>query len=192
MERSAIYRRALSPIMIFLGILGLVGSVIGAGLQIQSAIPFGLYWMALSFLGVIGAFLLARRQAIKDREQFWSPATKRVAQAVLPSLFVGAVVGFIFTFALGNQLSFSWALPVTWILLYGCALHAAGFFTPRGIRLLGWLFILGGCSLTLSSLAVNVRLAYTQSHLIMGIFFGGLQLAYGIYVHFTDSPSERA
>ncbi|HEX7859388.1 MAG TPA: hypothetical protein VF773_03620 [Verrucomicrobiae bacterium] len=192
MERSAIYRRALSPIMIFLGILGLVGSVIGAGLQIQSAVPFGLYWMALSFLGVIGAFLLARRQAIKDREQFWSPATKRVAQAVLPSLFVGAVVGFIFTFALGNQLSFSWALPVTWILLYGCALHAAGFFTPRGIRLLGWLFILGGCSLTLSSLAVNVRLAYTQSHLIMGIFFGGLQLAYGIYVHFTDSSSERA
>jgi hypothetical protein len=192
MERSAIYRRALSPIMIFLGILGLVGSVIGAGLQIQSAIPFGLYWMSLSFLGVVGAFLLARRQAIKDREQFWSPATKRVAQAVLPSLFVGAVVGFIFTFALGNQLSFSWALPVTWILLYGCALHAAGFFTPRGIRLLGWLFILGGCSLTLSSLAVNVRLAYTQSHLIMGIFFGGLQLAYGIYVHFTDSPSERA
>ena len=192
MERSAIYRRALSPIMIFLGILGLVGSVIGAGLQIQSAVPFGLYWMTLSFLGVVGAFLLARRQAIKDREQFWSPATKRVAQAVLPSLFVGAVVGFIFTFALGNQLSFSWALPVTWILLYGCALHAAGFFTPRGIRLLGWLFILGGCSLTLSSLAVNVRLAYTQSHLIMGIFFGGLQLAYGIYVHFTDSSSERA
>ena len=190
MERSAIYRRALSPIMIFLGILGLVGSIIGAGLQIQSAIPFGLYWMALSFLGVIGAFLLARRQAIKDREPFWSPATKRVAQAVLPSLFVGAVVGFIFTFALGNQVSFSWALPVTWILLYGCALHAAGFFTPRGIRLLGWLFILGGCSLTLSSLAVNVRLVYTQSHLIMGIFFGGLQLAYGIYVHFTDG--ERA
>src|SRR5687767_13965307 len=192
MERSAIYRRALSPIMIFLGILGIVGSIVGAGLQIQSAIPFGLYWMALSFLGVVGAFLLARRQAIKDREQFWSPATKRVAQAVLPSLFVGAVVGFIFTFALGNQLSFSWALPVTWILLYGCALHAAGFFTPRGIRLLGWLFILGGCSLTLSSLAVNVRLQYVQSHLIMGLFFGGLQLAYGIYLHFTDTQSEAA
>jgi hypothetical protein len=111
---------------------------------------------------------------------------------VLPSLFVGAVIGVIFTFALGNQTSFSWALPVTWILLYGCALHAAGFFTPRGIRLLGWLFILGGCSLTMSSLAVGVRLEYVQSHLIMGAFFGGLQLAYGIYLHFTDSPNERA
>jgi hypothetical protein len=192
MERSAIYRRALSPIMLFLGGLGCIASIAGAMAQIESAVPFGLYWMAVSAAGVAGAFLLARRQAIKDREPFWSPATKRVAQAVLPSLFVGAVVGIIFTFALGNQVSFAWALPVTWILLYGCALHAAGFFTPRGIKLLGWLFILGGCSLTMSSLAVNVRLQYVQSHLIMGLFFGGLQLAYGVYLHFTDTPNEAA
>ena len=192
MERSAIYRRALSPIMVFLGALGSIASIAGAMAGIDSAVPFGLYWMTVSTVGLIGAFVLARRQAIKDREPFWSPATKRVTQALIPSLFVGAVIGFIFTFALGNQISFSWALPVTWILLYGCALHAAGFFTPRGIRLLGWLFILGGCSLTLSSLAVHVRLEYVQSHLIMGLFFGGLQLAYGIYVHFTDSPNDRA
>lgn len=192
MERSAVYRRALSPIMLFLGVLGMLASVAGAVAGIQSAVPFGLYWMAISAIGLIGAFFLARRQAIKDGEPFWSPPTKRVAQAVVPSLFVGAVIGIIFTFALGNQVSFAWALPVTWILLYGCALHAAGFFTPRGIRLLGWLFILGGCSLTMSSLAVKVRLEYTQSHLIMGVFFGGLQLAYGIYLHFTDSPNSRA
>lgn len=192
MERSAIYRRALSPIMLFLGALGMVASIAGAMARIESAVPFGLYWMAISAVGLIGALILARRQAIKDREPFWSPATKRVAQAVLPSLFVGAVIGFIFTFALGKEVSFAWALPVTWILLYGCALHAAGFFTPRGIKLLGWLFILGGCSLTMSSLAVHVRLQYVQSHLIMGVFFGGLQLAYGIYLHFTDSPEQRA
>jgi hypothetical protein len=192
MERSAIYRRALSPIMLFLGGLGFLASIAGAMAQIDSAIPFGLYWMAISIVGLVGALLLCRRQAIKDREPFWSPATKGVAQAAIPSLFVGAVIGIIFTFSLGNQTSFSWALPVTWILLYGCALHAAGFFTQRGIRLLGWLFILGGCSLTMSSLAVGVRLQYVQSHLIMGVFFGGLQLAYGIYLHFTDSSGERA
>jgi hypothetical protein len=192
MERSAIYRRALSPIMLFLGALGMIASIAGAMAQIESAVPFGLYWMSVSAVGLIGALLLARRQAIKDREEFWSPATRRVTQALLPSLFVGAVIGIIFTFALGKEISFAWALPVTWILLYGCALHAAGFFTPRGIRLLGWLFILGGCSLTMSSLAVNVRLQYVQSHLIMGIFFGGLQLAYGIYLHFTDTPGDRA
>lgn len=192
MERSAIYRRALAPIMTFLGILGIVASVAGAMLQVETAIRFGLYWMMVSAVGVTGAYLLARRQAIRDKEPFWSPPTKRVTQAVLPSLFVGAVIGAIFTFAMGTQTSFTWALPVTWILLYGCALHAAGFFTPRGIRLLGWLFIMGGCSLSLSSLSVNARLAYTQSHLIMGLFFGGLQLAYGVYLHFTDSPKATS
>ena len=188
MERSAIYRRALAPMMTFLGILGIVASLAGAMLEVDSAIKFGLYWMAVSIVGLIGAYLIARRQAIKDKEPFWSPPTKRVTQALLPSLFAGAVIGAIFTFAMGKQASFTWALPVTWILLYGCALHAAGFFTPRGIRMLGWLFIMGGCSLSLSSLSVEARLAYTQSHLIMGLFFGGLQLAYGIYLHFTDSP----
>ena len=192
MERSAIYRRALAPIMTFLGILGMVASVAGALMQIDSALSFGVYWMAISTVGLIGAYLITRRQAIKDREPFWSPPTKRVTQALLPSLFVGAIIGVILTFTLGSQSGFTWALPVVWILLYGCALHAAGFFTPRGIRLLGWLFILGGCSLTLSSLSVGARLAYTQSHLIMGLFFGGLQLAYGIYVHFTDRPDNHS
>jgi hypothetical protein len=37
-------------------------------------------------------------------------------------------------------------LPLIWIVLYGCALHAAGFFTPRGLRVFGWAFVLGGCS----------------------------------------------
>ncbi len=188
MERSAIYRRALAPIMIFLGILGLVGSISGVLVGIDSAVRFGIYWMGMSLVGLFGAFILARRQALKDREPFWSPPAKRVTQALLPSLFVGAVIGIIFTFTLGKQTSFSWAMPVSWILLYGCALHAAGFFTPRGIRLLGWLFILGGCSLTLSSISVDARLPFGTSHLLMGIFFGGLQLAYGIYVHFTDRP----
>lgn len=190
MERSAIYRRALAPIMTYLGILGLIASVGGALSGIDTALRFGLYWMAVSIVGLLGAFVLARRQAFRDREAFWSPPTKRVTQALLPCLFAGALIGVILTFSLGKQTSFSWALPVSWILLYGCALHAAGFFTPRGIRFLGWLFILGGGSLTLSSLSVDARLPFVSSHVIMGVFFGGLQLAYGIYLHITDKPAR--
>jgi hypothetical protein len=190
MERSAIYRRALAPIMTFLGLLGLIASVGGALLQMQSSLQFGTYWMGVSIVGLFGAFLLARRQAIKDREPFWSPPTKRVTQALLPSLFAGSVIGVILMFALGQATSYSWALPVTWILLYGCAVHAAGFFMPRGIKMLGWLFILGGCSLTLSSMSVGAKLPITSSHVIMGVFFGGLQLAYGIYLHLSEKPQR--
>jgi len=188
MERSAIYRRALAPIMTFLGILGLAASFAGALLQVDSPSGFVVYWMCISLAGLLGAFVLARRQAIKDREPFWSPPARRVTLALLPSLLTGAVLGIIFVSAAGKQPGFTWALPVTWILLYGCALHAAGFFTPRGIQLLGWLFILGGCSLTLSSASVSARLPFVTSHLLMGLFFGGLQLAYGIYLRFTHRP----
>jgi len=30
-------------------------------------------------------------------------------------------------------------LPPAWAMAYGCAVHAAGFFTARGVRLFGWL-----------------------------------------------------
>ena len=63
MQRSAIYRRALGPIMLYLGILGLVASVAGALLRIETARGFGFYWLGVSGLGVLGAYFLARRQA---------------------------------------------------------------------------------------------------------------------------------
>ena len=192
MERSAIYRRALAPIMIFIGALGVIASAAGALLEVDRAMAFALYWMVTSAFALLGAYLLARRQALKDREPFWSPPTRRVTQALLPSLCAGAVIGANFTFALGREASFSWALPVTWILLYGCAIHAAGFFMPRGFKLLGWLFILGGTALSLSSLAVQARLPYAASHLMMGVFFGGLHLAYGIYVKLTENAPPSA
>jgi hypothetical protein len=190
MERSAVYRRALAPIMTYLGILGLVASIVGAFLPMTSSEQFGLYWLCVSLIGLLGAFVLARRQALKDKEPFWSLPTRRVAQALFPSLFVGAVMGVIFTFALGKAASFTWALPVSWILLYGCAIHAAGFFMPRGMKMLGWLFIMGGSSLTLSSVAVEAALPLITSHVIMGVFFGALQLAYGLYLHLSEKPQR--
>ena len=84
----------------------------------------------------------------------------------------------------------TWALPVIWIFFYGCAVHAAGFFMPRGMKMLGILFILGGASLTLSSMAVGVELPLNASHVMMGVFFGGLHLAYGIYLNMTEKPVQ--
>jgi hypothetical protein len=63
---------------------------------------------------------------------------------------------------------------------------------PRGFKLFGWLFIMGGTSLCLSSLAVSVQIPYASSHLIMGVFFGGLHLAYGVYLVMTGDPEKRA
>jgi hypothetical protein len=51
---------------------------------------------------------------------------------------------------------------------------------------------MGGTSLSLSSLAIEARLTYVTSHLMMGVFFGGLHLAYGIYVKVTETNDRSA
>lgn len=191
MERSAVYRRALAPIMLFNGIVGLTAAALGWALKVQSPRAFVFFWAGVGVVGVAGSFLLVRRQALKETEPFWSPPTRRVTQALLPPLVAGLLISVVFLMKLGPVAESGggvWApvwLPLSWVVLYGCAFHAAGFFMPRGMRVFGWAFILGGCGLLAVSIPPEARPA-DAAHAVMGFFFGGLHLAYGIYLYFTE------
>lgn len=186
MERSAVYRRALAPVMIFNGLMGVAGGVAGSALKIDSPRVFIGYWAGVGVVALSGSFLLVRRQALKEAEPFWSPPTRRIAQALLPALFSGSVAGLLSLLCPQWDFLQAWALPALWILLYGCALTAAGFFMHRGIKLLGWLFILAGCGLMASRCQAPSALSLAAAHQLMGGVFGGLHLAYGIYLYFTE------
>ncbi len=182
MERSALYRRALAPIMLFAGTLGVLGSLVGTFLDLNSIRSFATMWLVIAAVTTGGAFLIARRQAFKDREPFWSPPTRRIAQAMAPPLSVGFLLGLIF--ALENAPDLFGPLVFIWALLYGCAVHAAGFFISRGMRLFGWVFIvLAGVFL----LFHEHRGWLINPNQMMSLFFGGLHLAYGIYLYFTET-----
>ena len=71
MERSAVYRRALAPIMIFNGALGISGTVLSCISNIESSRAFVLAWAVVAAVALTGSFLLVRRQALKDSEPFW-------------------------------------------------------------------------------------------------------------------------
>jgi len=192
MERSAVYRRALAPIMSFTGVVGLLGAFAGLLLKIESARAFAVYWPLLSLAAISGTLLLVRRQALKESEPFWSPPTRRVLQAFLPPLTGGFILTVVFLLQPGGQEnsvqragSIPW-LPGLWILLYGCALHAAGFFMPRGMKMFGWAFVLGGCALLAIGTPEWERPTHLYAHAIMGAFFGAFHLAYGIYLYFTE------
>jgi hypothetical protein len=188
MERAAIYRRALAPTALALGGLGIAASAAGYALQIQGPRAFGLYWMAVALLGLAGAFVLMRRQALRDAEPFWSPPARRVVLAVLPPLFVGLVAGVVAVYPSWRDELHMWWLPGVWTVLYGCALHSASFFMPRGLRRFGLIFIGLGCALLV---LVNHR-SYAagmpnlvHAHWVMGASFGVLHLIYGIYLVLT-------
>lgn len=197
MERSALYRRALAPIMTFTGIVGMAAALAGYLLHIDSSRMFILYWLGVGGVAVAGSFFLVRRQAVKESEPFWSPPTRRVTQAALPPLFAGLLLSVVLLFFTGDDslpmtrvIAQLW-LPLGWIILYGCALHAAGFFMSGGMKIFGWAFVIGGCCIFALGIP-DWPSRRVMSHGIMGFFFGALHLAYGVYLYFTEKGKNVA
>ena len=70
-------------------------------------------------------------------------------------------------------------------------MHAAGFFMRRGINLLGWIYVLFGfLNLFLTKFEVIPTLDEQSAHWLMGVGFGGVNLAYGVYLKLTPEPLE--
>jgi hypothetical protein len=196
MERSAVYRRALAPMSLLAGGVGLVGAGAGWALDLSAPRTFAGYWLAVGVATGVVALLLVRRQALKAQEPFWSPPTRRVIQAAGPALLAGLVLGVVAWWRVGAEplsgvtavaLAAGW-LPCGWVILYGCAVHSAGFFMPRGIRLFGGILVFLGCLLLL---LLPARPGPRFGWMVMGGVFGALHLAYGIYLRFTE-PRESA
>lgn len=183
MERSSIYRRTLAPIMLFVGTLGIVAAGIGIGLNIERVSVFATFWLGLAGTAVSGAFLIARHQAMKDKEAFWSAPTRRVTRALVLPLACGAFFSILILFRGGENMRWLFVYPN--IFFYGCAMHAAGFFMPPVTRKLAWTFCsLGAVALVLLPM-LSKELDSRLDHLTMGFFFGVLHLAYGIYLSCT-------
>ena len=195
MERSAVYRRALAPIMLFVGFVGVLASAMGFLCHFDSPDAIDSLWMDTAIFAFVGAVLISRRQAFKAKEPFLSPPAKRVVQAMLPSWLAGLIGATVFRLVAVNDSQLFWWLPPIWMVLYGLALYGAGFFTPRGIRLLGWCFFLSGLAalviLAIKSMSGPLPpLIYV--HCLMGFFFGVLHLAYGAYLYLTEKRKNAA
>lgn len=194
MERSAIYRRALAPIMLSAGMIGLVAAAVPHFVHLQSNRLFALFWMAVACVAALTAFVLVRRQALREQEPIWSPPTKRIMEALSPPFIAGSGVGVllvVFDQHLGIGASYAAA---AWVILYGCALSAAGFFTPRGVKLFGRTFVYAGSALLVLAPITGlvgvgdlpVENPQQLAHYIMGFFFGVLHVICGIYLYFTE------
>ena len=181
MERSALYRRALAPIAIYAGVVGILAAAAGLYFHLDAATAFGGLWLTAAVIAIAGAFLIVRRQALKAREPFWSPPTRRVGQTLLPALTAGMILGVVFSAA-----GMSAPLPFLWALFYGCALHSAGFFIPRGLKWFGWIYIILACAILCYVLLARPDYDL-NGHWLMGFFFGVLHLAYGAYLYLTET-----
>jgi hypothetical protein len=195
MENASVYRRALAPVMAVVGVTGIAAAVIGASMDWEAARPFVSFWIVVALICMAEALLIIRRQALKQLEGFWTPPTNRIAQAVSPAFFAGLVLGIVVWCAgPSDQMAVLLIVPI-WMTLYGLAMHAAGFFMPRGFRLFGWIFIFFGLAAagTVLSLGHDTALPNIPfANLGMGIFFGGGHAAYSLYLFFTEKRQNVA
>jgi len=96
-------------------------------LGVRSPQAFVAYWSGVGLVGVSAAYFMARQQAVKVGESFWSAPTRRVTQALLPPLFVGFVGGLLSACLKNDEFWPAWLVLPLWMVLYGCAVHAAAF-----------------------------------------------------------------
>jgi len=191
MERSALYRRTLAPIMLYVGSVGSLASAGGIALGIEGLRPFGAWWLCAALVALAGAFVIARRQALREGEPFWSPPTLRVTQAMIPPLAAGLILS-VATMAATDMGEFRLLLIFPDALIYGCAVHAAGFFMPRGMKLFGWLIIVLTGAALLLLVWLEPAADHRLDHAFMGALFGLLHLAYGVYLYVTEARKGQA
>jgi hypothetical protein len=193
MERSALYRRALAPVMLCAGLMGVAGWGLGTCFDLSNGRTFCKLWFLTAALTIALALMIIRRQALRSAEPFWTSPTKRVVSAMLPPLVAGFCLSLIST--LEPDVSISAGLPATWALLYGTALHSAGFFISRGVRWLGWLFIIAGCAVSYAEMGLMPDDWADDGRVpnaIMGVTFGALHLLAAAYLFITEKPAKAA
>lgn len=204
MERAALYRRTLAPVMLSTGLIGVFASGMGLLTAVRSPMGFVCLWMVAAMLATTVSFLIVRRQAITAREPFNTPASRRVFGAMHPPLTAGALLTIPFIAHWGVE-SHAAAAPngaltaliCMWTGFYGSGLNAAGQYSSRGVRLLGWGFI--GAGPLLGTLFVGGYLVpelgshvlWTNPHAIMGAMFGGFHLVAAGYLYLTESRSDE-
>lgn len=198
MERAALYRRTLAPLMLATGLIGIVAAGIGLLAPVQAPQSFIALWLAAATVAVGVSLLIVRRQAITAKEPFSTPASRRVIGALYAPLCAGAFLTLPVVLLLGTGRhapaeAVLIALMCVWMGFYGSGLNAAGQYSSRGVRLLGWGFI--GAGPLLATLFVGgflvpelgSRVLWTNPHAVMGATFGGFHLVAAGYLYLTES-----
>lgn len=191
MERVQVYRRALAAVSLFVGSMGVGGAIVGSVAGWSSGRSFLSLWFIVAVLTGAGALALIRIQAIRSHEPVFSPATRRVLRAGAPAVFSGLVATIVLWVGTGGLILEEQAArvaPIIWTTVYGLGLNAAGFFMQRGIRWLGWLFVL--CGWGLAFLWVCGIRYPNNPNTLMAVIFGGIHLVYALYLHLTRSEQS--
>ncbi len=135
--------------------------------------PLSARWIATWIAAAVVAFAVSlgatMRKASRSETPFLSGATRRLALAFAPAMFVATVLsGALVRAGLEGLLA-----PV-WLLLYGAAVTAAGMFSVRVIPVMGVCFVLLGTAALIAPPSFETW--------FMAAGFGGLHALFGVFI----------
>jgi hypothetical protein len=123
-------------------------------------------WMGEAVLALAIGLAFSCHKAIRNGTPLPSKPFRRFVLAVAPSVFVGALLTFVF-----YRQGLSQLLPAMWLLLYGAGITSGGAFSVRVVPVMGMAFLGLGSVATLAPASL--------ADLLLAIGFGGFHIVFG-------------
>jgi len=160
------------------GMAGVSMGAIGVAAALLAAVPeLAPHWLAIWLAAAVSALavggsLMARKAARTGSARYMGPARKFLL-CLCPALIAGAVLTAVLWRA-GSE----WAIPGTWLLLYGCSVLSASTVTSAAVNRL-----VGAMGISFAALAlIAFGAPMVGKTLLLGLGFGGLHIVFGILV----------
>lgn len=177
MDDLRFIRRTMERGPAFTAVPGWGGVAIGLTALVTAAVASGrqteLGWLSTWLFEAVLATLICvwamRAKARRAELPLLSGAGRRFLLSFLPPTLGGAILTLALVRAGAIVL-----IPGAWLLLHGVGVVAAGTFSVRVVPIMGF------CFMTLGGMAL--LLAPTGGDLLLASGFGGLHIAFGLYI----------
>jgi hypothetical protein len=126
-------------------------------------------WGFEALLALAIGLAFSYRKAMRDGAPLLSRPFRRFVLAMVPAVFVGALLTFVL-----YRAGLAPLMPTTWLLLYGVGVSSGGAFSVRVVPLMGICFLAVG--------AVTAVAPPSWSDPMMALGFGGLHIVFGYVI----------
>ncbi len=126
-------------------------------------------WSGEAFLALAIGLAFSYRKAMRNSTPLLSKPFRRFVLAMVPAVFVGALLTIVL-----YRAGISHLMPALWLLLYGVGVSSGGAFSVRVVPIMGISFLAVG--------AVAALAPASWADPLMAAGFGGLHIVFGLVI----------
>ncbi|HVW84283.1 MAG TPA: hypothetical protein VHB50_06365 [Bryobacteraceae bacterium] len=177
MDNLRFIRRAMETAGSFTAVPGVGGVLMGATALFaafaahlsKSPRAWLAIWGGEASLALAIGLAFSYRKAVRNGTSLLSRAFRRFVLAMMPAVFVGALLTYVL-----YEAGFPQLMPALWLLLYGVGVTSGGAFSVRVVPIMGMSFLAIG--------AISAIAPPAWADGLMALGFGGLHIVFGFVI----------